>query len=99
MTGHAQEIVTWVAAARPALSVTLAVMVCTPEDKTRENDPPVPSCPSTLDVHWIAAVRLPSCASFAEPEKVTASPEATVDLFDGLEIDTVGAVLDAPVGV
>src|SRR5436190_20346788 len=67
-------IVTWLEAVAPALSVTLAVIVCTPDDSVLENDPPLPSCPSRLDVHRMAPVRLPSCASLAEPENVTEVP-------------------------
>lgn len=78
---------------KPPLSVTDAVIVCVPTLSVREKLPPVPICPSRLDVHTRLAVRFPSCVSLAEPENEIVAPSAKVEPLAGLLIVTLGAVL------
>src|SRR6266571_1754807 len=71
----ATVIVTELEFVRPPESATAAVIVCVPDDKLRLKLPPVPICPSMLDDHVRRLVRLPSCASDAEPENPIVAPE------------------------
>src|SRR5689334_2240893 len=82
------------ASLNPPWSVTLAVITCAPTLRLPvENDEPVPICPSRLEVQTIEALRLPLSGSVALPEKVIDVPLVNEALFDGLLIDSVGAVL------
>ena len=60
---------------RPPESVTEAVIVCVPTERTVENAPPEPIGPSRLEFQVRLLVRLPSSASLAVPEKFTVSAE------------------------
>jgi hypothetical protein len=78
----------------PPLSATEAVMVCAPEwSVLTVIDPPVPSGPSRLDDHVIAAVRFPSSRSFAVAVNVTAWPGVKTDRSAGALMVTVGGAL------
>ena len=66
--------VTKAVAVLPPESVTCAVIVWVPLLKVREKLPPVPIEPSMLEVQVTLAVRLPSCASAALPEKLMVVP-------------------------
>ena len=80
----------------PPLSLTDAVIVCTPIDSVRVNEGPLPMTPSRLDVHCTADERSPSCASLAEPVNVMALLTRNDAPDAGDEIDTTGSVLAAP---
>ena len=56
---------------KPLLSLTEAVMVCIPADRSdRVKEPPVPRVPSKSDSQKRLAVKSPSSASVALPLKV-----------------------------
>ncbi len=80
----------------PPESVTEAVIVCVPSLSTALKEPPVPICPSRLEVQTRLLVRLPSSASAAAPEKLIEVPEEKLALFAGLLMLTVGGVLPPP---
>ena len=75
----------------PPLSLTDAVIVCTPIDSVRVNEGPLPMTPSRLDVHCTADERSPSCASLAEPVNVMALLTRNDAPDAGDEIDTTGS--------
>lgn len=62
----------WAELESPPLSVTLAVRVWAPGESVRVKAPPVPICPSRSEVQMRLAVRVPSSALLAEPEKLMA---------------------------
>ena len=72
-------------------SVTVAAIVCVPGLSTRVNDGPVPSGPSMLEVHWIAADRSPSPGSTACPVKATPCPNETCVPFWGSAMVNTGS--------
>ena len=85
-------IVVW--AVLPALSVTVAVIVCVPvESVLAVIVRPVPSAPSRLEVQAIVAERSPSSVSLAEPAKVTGAPGSKVAPLAGAVISTAGVLL------
>src|SRR5205809_782749 len=77
----------------PVESVTLAVMVCVPLLKLLAKLPPVPICPSRVELNLNFAVRLPSCRSDALPEKLTVAPYGKEEPVAGLLIVTAGGLL------
>src|SRR5215203_2739044 len=79
----------------PFESVTRAVTVCEPVERTRANEVPVPICPSRFDIQTMVEPRSPSSVSLAAPEKLIEAPSEKDAPLDGVEIDTVGAVLGA----
>ena len=86
--------VIWSVPVSPPLSVTVAVTVWVPAERSdREKDPPVPMDPSRLELHSRSAVRSGSSTSSAVPVNVITSPSANVSPFAGVVIVTVGAWL------
>ena len=77
------------------LSVTVAVIVCTPNDSAEvENPEPVVSWPSTLEDQTILAVMFPSSKSDAVAANVRLVPVTKEVLSPGdVVMITVGAVL------
>src|SRR5712691_6094108 len=60
------------------LSITAAVMRCTPGVRTTATEPPQPTRPRRADVQLIAPVRFPASRSVALPANVTVVPSGTV---------------------
>ena len=81
----------------PPLSVTEAVIVCSPADSVSvTKDPPLPMTPSTLELQDRLPVRSPSSRSTAVPVKAITSPSANVDPSAGAVMVTAGAWLPGP---
>src|SRR3972149_3864143 len=74
----------------PPESVTVAVMVWVPLLSVLEKLPPVPICPSLLEVQTREFVRFPSLASLAVPAKLMIAPALKVEPVVGLVMATVG---------
>ena len=83
-------------AVRPPLSEAEAVTTCDPTDNARAKLPPVPICPSMLDIHTKRLLMLPSSPSLAAPANVTDVPCVKVVFVAGAVIVTLGAVLLLP---
>jgi hypothetical protein len=81
----------------PAASVALAVMVWVPTLRVFEKLPPVPIWPSRLEVQIKLVVQGPVSGSVAEPVKVTAEPEGSVEPAPGAEMITVGGLFNGAV--
>lgn len=77
----------------PALSETVAVMVCEPTDNCRLTELAIPNGPSMLEYHVIRELRFPSCPSVADPESVTVVPFEKEAPLPGELMLTTGAVL------
>jgi len=88
------RIVIWAVDVRPVLSVTVAVIVCVPDESPLVVIvPPVPSAPSRLEVQAIAEARLPSSASVAVAVKVTGARGSGLVPAGGAVMVTTGGVL------
>jgi hypothetical protein len=81
-------------AVSPPESVTVAVMTCVPLLRRLETMPPLPSGPSTLDVHAIDDCNAPSSASDADAARSMTSFVWNDDPSAGDVIETVGAVFE-----
>src|SRR2546423_5656881 len=77
----------------PPLSVTDAVIVCTPLVRELVIDPPVPSAPSWLELHWMLDDRTPSSRSVALPVNGIASPGEYVAPVSGEVMPMPGGAL------
>src|ERR1043165_8222217 len=77
----------------PARSVTLAVMVWVPTLRDLEQLPPVPICPSRLEVQTNLDVISPVSGSVAEPVKVVTEPDESVEPVPGVVMSTDGGLL------
>ena len=78
---------------RLPLSVTDAVIVCTPIDSVAPTLAPVPNAPSRFEVQARFALRSPSSLSVAVPVSISAVPSTTLVPLAGAVIFTPGAVL------
>ena len=100
MGGAFTTTVTCWLAVRPPRSVTVAVTVCVPERSvSKRSVGPEPSGPSRLELHRIAASRLPSSTSLAVAVNVTAAPGTASRPSAGAVIVTIGRALTTTVSV
>lgn len=76
--------------AEPSASTTLAVIVCAPRERCFVSVPPVPSTPSTSDVHVIDGVRSPSSKSLAVASRRMSSLVVKAAPLPGLEMAISG---------
>ena len=86
-------------AVNPMESLTEAVIVWFPTERTAEKEPPVPMAPSREEVQARLAVRSPSSASVAVPAKLMLVPSANVLPSSGAVMVTVGDVFELTVTV